>query len=184
MRRRAAAMVCSAEGTERMIAAVMPEEAKMRVVLQYAAGPALRRTLGEREMRDRLEIAVRRYVAPEARGGEVALVGVAHIGDATYYAALAELLAEYDLVLYETVAPSGANGGGGADDAERALQTQQAMRWIYQAHGLRVEPSGAIAVAAALSGRVSLAGEGDVVIVISGRNVDEDRFLAWIDADE
>ena len=63
-------------------------------------------------------------------------------------------------------------------------QTQQAMRWIYQAHGLRVEPSGAIAVAAALSGRVSLAGEGDVVIVVSGRNVDEDRFLAWIDADE
>lgn len=59
MRRRAAAMVCSAEGTERMIAAVMPEEAKMRVVLQYAAGPALRRTLGELEMRDRLEIAVR-----------------------------------------------------------------------------------------------------------------------------
>ncbi len=63
-------------------------------------------------------------------------------------------------------------------------ETQQAMRWIYQAHGLRVEPSGAIAVAAALSGRVPLAGEGDVVIVVSGRNVDEDRFLTWIDADE
>lgn len=63
-------------------------------------------------------------------------------------------------------------------------ETQEAMRWIYQAHGLRVEPSGAIAVAAALSGRVPLAGEGDVVIVVSGRNVDEDRFLAWIDADE
>ena len=63
-------------------------------------------------------------------------------------------------------------------------ETQQAMRWIYQAHGLRVEPSGAIAVAAVLSGRVPLAGEGDVVIVVSGRNVDEDRFLTWIDADE
>ena len=63
-------------------------------------------------------------------------------------------------------------------------ETQQAMRWIYQAHGLRVEPSGAIAVAAALSGSVPLAGEGDVVIVVSGRNVDEDRFLTWIDADE
>lgn len=63
------------------------------------------------------------------------------------------------------------------------LDTQKAMRWIYRTHGLRVEPSGAIAVAAALTGKVALEGEGDVVIVVSGRNVDEARFTEWIAAD-
>jgi len=63
------------------------------------------------------------------------------------------------------------------------LDTQKAMRWIYRTHGLRVEPSGAIAVAAALTGKVVLEGEGDVVIVVSGRNVDEARFTEWIAAD-
>ena len=63
------------------------------------------------------------------------------------------------------------------------LDTQKAMRWIYRTHGLRVEPSGAIAVAAALTGKVALEGEGDVVIVGSGRNVDEARFTEWIAAD-
>ena len=61
--------------------------------------------------------------------------------------------------------------------------TQKAMRWIYRTHGLRVEPSGAIAVAAALTGKVVLEGEGDVVIVVSGRNVDEARFAEWAAAD-
>ncbi len=61
--------------------------------------------------------------------------------------------------------------------------TQRAMRWIYQTHGLRVEPSGAIAIAAALTGKVELTGQGDVVIVVSGRNVDEARFSEWVAAD-
>jgi threonine dehydratase len=63
------------------------------------------------------------------------------------------------------------------------LDTQKAMRWIYRTHGLRVEPSGAIAVAAALTGKVVLEGDGDVVIVVSGRNVDEARFAEWAAAD-
>jgi len=58
--------------------------------------------------------------------------------------------------------------------------TQAAMRWMYQRHGLRVEPSGAIGVAAALAGKVELEGVGDVVIVVSGRNVDEACFGEWI----
>jgi threo-3-hydroxy-L-aspartate ammonia-lyase len=58
--------------------------------------------------------------------------------------------------------------------------TCQAMRWLYDHHGLRTEPSGAIAAAALLSGQVDLAGEGDVVVVISGRNVDEEAFRDWI----
>lgn len=59
--------------------------------------------------------------------------------------------------------------------------TQAAMRWLYEQQGLRTEPSGAIAVAAALTGAVDVKDrEGDVVIVVSGRNVDDDRFREWI----
>lgn len=58
--------------------------------------------------------------------------------------------------------------------------TCEAMRWLYENHGLRTEPSGAIATAAVLSGRVDLSGTGDLVVTISGRNVDETRFREWI----
>lgn len=61
------------------------------------------------------------------------------------------------------------------------LETRQAMRCMYETHGLRTEPSGAIALAAALTGKVELDGEGDVVIVVSGRNVDDEQFREWID---
>jgi threonine dehydratase len=61
------------------------------------------------------------------------------------------------------------------DDSTRA-----AMRRIYDQHGLRTEPSGAITVAALLSGGVDLSSEGDLVVVLSGRNVDEAAFRAWI----
>ena len=60
--------------------------------------------------------------------------------------------------------------------------TQQAMKWLYQNHGLRTEPSGAITTAALLSGKVSFDGDGDIVVVLSGRNVDEQQFQDWIAA--
>lgn len=59
-------------------------------------------------------------------------------------------------------------------------ETRQAMNWIYQHHGLRTEPSGAITLAAALTGKVQLDGGGDLVIVVSGRNADDRQFLEWI----
>ena len=54
------------------------------------------------------------------------------------------------------------------------------MHWLYEYHGLRTEPSGAIAVAALLNRQVDLHGDGDVVVVISGRNVDDEAFRDWI----
>lgn len=60
------------------------------------------------------------------------------------------------------------------------LHTRQAMRWLYDQHGLRTEPSGAIATAALLTGAVKLDGTGDLVVVVSGRNVDEGPFQSWI----
>lgn len=62
------------------------------------------------------------------------------------------------------------------DDSIRA-----AMRWIYDKHGLRTEPSGAIGIAALLEQKADVSGEGDVVVILSGRNVDEDAFRKWID---
>jgi len=58
--------------------------------------------------------------------------------------------------------------------------TRSTMRWIYDQHGLRTEPSGAIAIAALLQRTVELDGDGDIVVVLSGRNVDDDAFLKWI----
>lgn len=60
------------------------------------------------------------------------------------------------------------------------LVTRQAMKWLYERHGLRTEPSGAIATAAVLSRTMDLTGDGDIVIVVSGRNVDEPQFRDWI----
>ena len=58
--------------------------------------------------------------------------------------------------------------------------TRRAMRWLYDTQGLRTEPSGAIAVAALLEGGADLKGTGDIVAVVSGRNVDPERFDEWI----
>ncbi|HCS55732.1 threonine/serine dehydratase [Rubinisphaera sp.] len=60
------------------------------------------------------------------------------------------------------------------------LQTRRAMKWVYDCHGLKTEPSGAISLAAVLTGKANLEGDGDIVIVISGRNVDDDQFREWI----
>ncbi len=59
-------------------------------------------------------------------------------------------------------------------------QIQQAMKWIYEKHGLRSEPSGAITIAAALCDKIDLSGEGDIVLVLSGRNIDIDTFDRYI----
>jgi len=61
----------------------------------------------------------------------------------------------------------------------RALRVSEpeiarAVRWLYQHQGLRVEPSGAVTVAALLAGQ--LAADGPVVAVLSGGNVDADLF--------
>ena len=58
--------------------------------------------------------------------------------------------------------------------------TRAALGWLYRSHGLRVEPSGGITVAAGLQNQIDFGGAGDVVFVISGRNVDDDRFAEYI----
>jgi threonine dehydratase len=60
--------------------------------------------------------------------------------------------------------------------------TRRAMQWLYEQHGLRTEPSGAIATAALLSGSIQPPPHGDIVVVLSGRNADEAAFRDWIAA--
>ncbi|WP_165244429.1 threonine ammonia-lyase [Paludisphaera soli] len=58
---------------------------------------------------------------------------------------------------------------------------RRAMRWIFDHHGLRTEPSGAIALVPLLAGMIDLGERGDVVVVVSGRNADPGSFADWID---
>ena len=59
-------------------------------------------------------------------------------------------------------------------------EIQNSMKWIYAAHGLKTEPSGAITIAAAMFDKIDLSGDGDIVLVLSGRNVDNDTFHRYI----
>jgi threonine dehydratase len=60
-------------------------------------------------------------------------------------------------------------------------QTKSAMSWLYRAHGLRTEPSGAITTAALLEGIVNLDDAvGDIVLVLSGRNIDQEVFDRYL----
>lgn len=54
----------------------------------------------------------------------------------------------------------------------------EAVRFLYRCMGLRVEPSGAVPVAAVLAGRAPAA--GPVVLVLSGGNVDADLFARLV----
>jgi len=56
-----------------------------------------------------------------------------------------------------------------------------AMRWLYDQHGLKTEPSGAITTAALLHHPLDLSGDGDIVVVLSGRNIDESTFRTYME---
>ncbi|MFZ5830495.1 MAG: hypothetical protein ACOY3P_10420 [Planctomycetota bacterium] len=63
-------------------------------------------------------------------GPTVDLVSAVHVGDSSYYAALNEELAKYDVVLYELVAPEGTRvaKGGGSKSSHPVGVLQRAMK--------------------------------------------------------
>lgn len=77
-----------------------------------------------------LETATVRFVpADGAQGVEVDLIGVVHVGDRDYYQKLNKQMEQYDVVLFELVAPAGAQipkGGRKNDDSPLAMITQLA----------------------------------------------------------
>jgi threonine dehydratase len=49
-------------------------------------------------------------------------------------------------------------------------EVTEAVRWAWREHGLTVEPGGAVAIAAVLSGKVEI--ETGTVVLVSGGNID------------
>jgi hypothetical protein len=85
-----------------------------------------------------LETAVTRYVPADGKGVTVDLVGVVHVGDRTYYDKLDKLLGEYDVVLYELVAPPGTRiPKGGRRDSDNPLALLQQL--VKAALGLELQ---------------------------------------------
>lgn len=75
-----------------------------------------------------LETATRTFTRDGAPS--ITLVGVAHIGTAEYYKAVQAILDAHDLVLYESVYPTGAAKPGGSDAAARVASTRASMLWL------------------------------------------------------
>ena len=80
-----------------------------------------------------LETSITRYVpaAADKAGAQVDLVGVVHIGERAYYDELNKRFRDYDVVLYELVAPEGTKipkGGGRGGSAHPVSALQQGMK--------------------------------------------------------
>ena len=56
----------------------------------------------------------------------------------------------------------------------------EAMRFLFERMKLVVEPSGAVGVAALLAGRVELPTGSQVGVILSGGNVDAERFASLV----
>ena len=71
-----------------------------------AEGTTFTRLLEDRDKQPvGFQTAIVKYVSPKKTGIEVDLVSVVHVGDKAYYASLNKAFEEYDVVLYELVAP-------------------------------------------------------------------------------
>ncbi len=81
-----------------------------------------------------LQTAITKYApATDARGIEIALVAVVHIGEQSYYQRLNKEFEKYDVVLYELVAPEGTRPARGAEPSSNPLALlQQGMKLVLR----------------------------------------------------
>jgi hypothetical protein len=92
----------------------------------------------------------------------VSLVGVAHIGQASLYRRLQEILDAHDVVLFESVKPAGAGEPGGQTDEQRIESTRRAIRFVasvaelHQArkHDYPIDHAALLAYAGSLDARL------------------------------
>ena len=75
-----------------------------------------------------LDLVSRRYVADGKP--DVWLVGVAHIAEQSFYDDVSFLLDGMDIVLYESVRPSGSRPPHGSTEEERVQSTQKALAFV------------------------------------------------------
>jgi len=104
-----------------------------------------------------LEIASRRYTAPEDSGiPDVWLVGVTHIGNGEYYDSLSSLLSNVDVVLYESVMPAGARPHDADNDTQRRSSTQDGLELLSSTASRCGELPGSAEELAECAGRIDL----------------------------
>jgi uncharacterized membrane protein YgcG len=78
-----------------------------------------------------LHIAARRYT--KSGSPSIWLVGVSHLGDASYYEAVDKVLDESDVVIFEAVLPEGAVAPTGLTDAQRRDTTKASLKVLAEA---------------------------------------------------
>lgn len=78
-----------------------------------------------------LEIAsIDMVPATEAVGPRIGLIGVAHVGDAVFYAEIQQLLDTYEIVLFEAIQPTSAGREFGDSREDRVQATEESMRFV------------------------------------------------------
>jgi len=93
-----------------------------------APAPFLR--VAEEDDRLSLEVAIREYTPADPTRPVVALVGVVHIADRSYYDALGQALGEYPRVLFESVKPAGTGRTRGESEEEKVASTRAGLEFL------------------------------------------------------
>ena len=79
----------------------------------------------------RLEVASKRYTRKGERGPDLRMTGAVHIGDPSFYADIQTLMDTQDVVLFESVKPSGlGQETGDESDEQRAKTTERRIRLL------------------------------------------------------
>ena len=89
-----------------------------------------------------IEIVSRKYEASEQP--DIWLVGVAHIADGYFYEEVTSLLDGMDIVLFESVRPTGSRPPGGESDSEKVESTRLALDFVADIVKLIAEEEGEI----------------------------------------
>lgn len=126
---RACLIACTAVVATRLFAQTPPAEPASQPAAA-AETPAFMRVQEVKGKTIELQVGVRDYVRADGTGPRVGLVGVAHIGERSFYRELQRLLDGYDIVLYESVKPSGATRPGGDTPEARIESTRASMKFV------------------------------------------------------
>ena len=112
-----------------------------------------------------LELVSRRY---QAEGKpDLWLVGVAHIAEASFYEEVSGLLDEMDIVLYESVRPTGSRPPAGLTDEERIETTIESMNFVADVSMRSAIEAGAL--------------PEDIEEVIASAALIDDRLSIWVE---
>src|SRR5215471_6297566 len=153
------------------------------------SAPFLRRTLQTNGL-SQLETCIRHYRPAGEKGPDIYLVGVTHLGDTNYFAALQQHLNAQPLVMFE--------GVGAAEAAEKGVRQTRTNRLKPTVDGEQINPSG---LQTKLAQSLGLLFQLDALdydrpnfrnndISLSklrerfkGQNLDGDQFLKMLDGD-